>query len=303
MTDSVRCPHPNRRSREDLRNDFDQKAHRGKKWYVPGIFLPQLARLGLQLTGQIKRAEAEARDFEIVRRVQPVRGLPSAFEGKVLLQLSDFHVDNQPDLGERLAPITRDLKCDKVLLTGDFTDGFNELGKGIEPLLPVLNSLPAPAIAVLGNHDRFSLIPVLETLGIEVLYNSSTEWELEGQKLFFVGVDDAGFYKGDDLNSALLECPQDSAWILLSHDPRNYREAVSRGAGAMISGHTHGGQLCLPGGYPITGRCPIPRRMISGSWSHEGMPGYTHRGTGCGSYPLRLNCRPEITLHTLQSST
>jgi uncharacterized protein len=69
-----------------------------------------------------------------------------------------------------------------------------------------------------------------------------------------------------------------------------------------VSGHTHGGQICLPGPIPITLDSVLPRRMGAGPWKHGDMVGYTSVGVGTSVVPVRINCLPEITLHHLQRS-
>ena len=90
--------------------------------------------------------------------------------------------------------------------------------------------------------------------------------------------------------------------ILLSHTPEIYRQAAHAGFDIMLSGHTHGGQICLPGGIAVTLDSVLPRRLGSGAWRHGGMTGYTSKGAGCSIIPVRFNCPPEITLHHLKSS-
>ncbi|MBA1333200.1 metallophosphoesterase, partial [Candidatus Endoriftia persephone str. Guaymas] len=67
-------------------------------------------------------------------------------------------------------------------------------------------------------------------------------------------------------------------------------------------GHTHGGQICLPGGIPITLDAKCPRYMGSGPWDYNGMRGYTSVGTGSSIVNVRLNCPPEVTLHRLRAA-
>jgi hypothetical protein len=67
----------------------------------------------------------------------------------------------------------------------------------------------------------------------------------------------------------------------------------------MLCGHTHGGQICLPGGYPLTWDARCPRRLAAGAWSYGGMAGYTSVGAGSSVVNARLNCLPEITIHRL----
>jgi predicted MPP superfamily phosphohydrolase len=68
----------------------------------------------------------------------------------------------------------------------------------------------------------------------------------------------------------------------------------------MLSGHTHGGQICLPGAIPLTLDAKLPRRFGAGAWRYHGMTGYTSVGVGCSILPARLNCLPEIALHRLE---
>jgi predicted MPP superfamily phosphohydrolase len=88
--------------------------------------------------------------------------------------------------------------------------------------------------------------------------------------------------------------------ILLSHTPEIYRQAAHAGFKLLLSGHTHGGQICLPGAIPLTLDSVLPRRMGAGAWKYHDMVGYTSVGVGSCIVPVRLNCPPEITLHCLR---
>jgi predicted MPP superfamily phosphohydrolase len=70
----------------------------------------------------------------------------------------------------------------------------------------------------------------------------------------------------------------------------------------MLSGHTHGGQICLPGGFVLIRNAPVPRHMLAGAWRHAGLQGYTSRGTGSCGVAARFFCPPEITLHVLRAA-
>src|SRR5262249_3099762 len=89
---------------------------------------------------------------------------------------------------------------------------------------------------------------------------------------------------------------------LLSHTPEIYRQAAHAGFDLLLSGHTHGGQICLPGGIPITLDSVLPRYMGSGAWTYHRMPGYTSVGAGSSVVAVRINFLPELTLHHLQCS-
>ena len=92
------------------------------------------------------------------------------------------------------------------------------------------------------------------------------------------------------------------ALVLLAHQPKAIHEAAAHGVGLQLSGHTHGGQICLPGSIPITLDSDLPRYMGSGPWKYHNMAGYTSVGVGSCVVAVRLNCLPEITLHHLQSA-
>ena len=91
--------------------------------------------------------------------------------------------------------------------------------------------------------------------------------------------------------------------ILISHTPEVYRQAAHADFNLLLSGHTHGGQICLPGGIPITLDSILPRSMGSGAWKYHDMIGYTSVGAGSSIVPVRFNCPPEITLHHLHPSS
>jgi predicted MPP superfamily phosphohydrolase len=95
--------------------------------------------------------------------------------------------------------------------------------------------------------------------------------------------------------------PSNEFSILLSHTPEIYQQAAHADFSLLLSGHTHGGQICLPGRIPITLDSVLPRYMGSGFWTNRDTNGYTSVGVGCSIVPVRFNCPPEITLHFLQS--
>jgi predicted MPP superfamily phosphohydrolase len=107
-------------------------------------------------------------------------------------------------------------------------------------------------------------------------------------------------YRVDNIEKAAAGIPHDEFSILISHTPEIYRQAAHAGFNLMLSGHTHGGQICLPGGIPVTLEAVLPRHMGSGPWKYHEMIGYTSVGAGSSVVPVRFNCPPEITLHHLQ---
>src|SRR2546430_848369 len=108
------------------------------------------------------------------------------------------------------------------------------------------------------------------------------------------------FLQVDNIEKAALSIPRGEFSILLSHTPEVYRQAAHANFDLMLSGHTHGGQICLPGSIPIKLEAVLPRRMGAGAWRYPNMTGYTSVGAGTSVLPVRLNCSPENTLHCLR---
>jgi uncharacterized protein len=162
--------------------------------------------------------------------------------------------------------------------------------------------LRQPVYGVLGNHDTIRLVPGLEEIGIRMLLNECEIVRRDGQSIYLAGIDDAHYYRVDNIEKAASNISQDGFSILLSHTPEIYRQAAHAGFDFLLSGHTHGGQICLPGSIPITLDSILPRHMGSGAWKYQNMIGYTSVGAGSSIVTVRINCLPEITLHHLHAN-
>ena len=224
--------------------------------------------------------------------------------GYTLLQISDLHTDMNADVIERIRSLVHSLHYNACVMTGDFrgkTYGpFEATLKGMERLL---NALKERVYGVLGNHDSIVMVPGLEKIGIRMLLNENEIIERGHQRIYLAGIDDAHFYQADNIEKAAAGILHDEFAILLSHTPKIYRHAAHAGFDVLISGHTHGGQICLPGGIPITLDFNLPRRLGAGRWTYHEMIGYTSRGAGSSVVPVRFNCPPEITLHHFQAAS
>jgi predicted MPP superfamily phosphohydrolase len=154
--------------------------------------------------------------------------------------------------------------------------------------------------AVLGNHDSIRMVPELEDMGIKMLINESIVIEREGAAIFVAGIDDAHYYRVDNIEKAAQGIPDEAVSVLMSHTPEIYLQAAHAGFDVFLCGHTHGGQICLPGGIPLTLDSRCPRYLGAGPWRHKQMLGYTSVGAGASIVEVRLNCPPEITLHVLR---
>ncbi|MBO0757971.1 MAG: metallophosphoesterase, partial [Bradyrhizobiaceae bacterium] len=160
--------------------------------------------------------------------------------------------------------------------------------------------IKGPMYGVLGNHDTVRMVPDMEEMGIRVLLNETAALARGNARIYLAGIDDAHYYHVDNIEKVASQFPQGAFAILLSHTPEVYRQAAHAGFDVLLAGHTHGGQICLPGAIPITLRSVLPRHMGSGAWTYHAMEGYTSVGVGTSIVPVRLNCPPEITLHHLR---
>ena len=201
----------------------------------------------------------------------------------------------------RLIEIVNDLHYDICVLTGDFRGKtFGPFDATLEGVARVRSHLTGPVFGVLGDHDTIRMVPGLEQMGIRVLLNESEAILRGNERIHLVGIDDAHFYRVDNIGKAVAGIAAGAFSILLSHTPEIYRQAAHAGFRLLLSGHIHGGQICLPGSIPITLDSSLPRRFGSGAWKYHDMIGYTSVGAGSSIVPVRINSRPEITLHRLQ---
>jgi uncharacterized protein len=185
---------------------------------------------------------------------------------------------------------------DLVIVGGDLVDGY--AGDDLEPLLQELGRLHAPlgTFAMWGNHDyiRFGdpseFGRRLEGIGITVLENRGM---LVRDDLFLAGLDDVG-EGAPDMAATLSGRPEGAACLLVAHNPEALTD-VPPDVDLTLCGHTHGGQVNVPGIGPLVKASHYTQRLMRG-WSQQRALGYVSRGLGVSLLPLRLNCPPELTV-------
>ncbi len=225
-------------------------------------------------------------------------GLPGLETGVRVVFLCDLHYGPFIRRGSIEAWVDAALaeRPDLLIVGGDLVDG--RAGEDVEPLVRELGRLRAPlgTFATWGNHDyiRFGdpsgFGQRLEEVGITVLENRGT---LVRDDLFLAGLDDVG--EGDpDLTATLAGCPAGAACLLVAHNPEALT-SVPPEVGLTLSGHTHGGQINVPGIGPLVKASHYTQRLLRG-WSRQPALGYVSRGLGVSLLPLRLNCPPELTV-------
>jgi predicted MPP superfamily phosphohydrolase len=135
-------------------------------------------------------------------------------------------------------------------------------------------------------------------MGATVLVNRSHTIARGTDRLRFVGIDDRR-YRRTASGRAALAGPHDGFSIALIHSPRYAVDAGQAGIALYLCGHTHAGQVCLPGAIAIWRPRGCATRM-AGTWRVNGMQGFTSAGAGASMLPVRFNCPGEIARITLR---
>ena len=292
------------RQRLGIENDYESRVfgHGINLFHIENWYsIHWVIRHALKLTGLYWRGCRNAENIQVRHHDVRVPEVPAAFDGFTLLHLSDMHVDVSQGAMRRLIEILPGLRYDVCVLTGDFRGKtFGPFDATLEGLARVRMHLKDPVYGVLGNHDTVCIVPGMEEMGIRMLLNEAETIVRGNQRIHLAGIDDAHYYRVDNIEKVASQFSHTEFSILLSHTPEIYRQAAHADFNLLLSGHTHGGQICLPGSIPITLDSILPKHMGSGSWKYHDMVGYTSVGAGTVIVPVRLNCLPEITLHYLR---
>ena len=270
-----------------------------ENWYS----IHSVIRNSLKLTGLYRRGCRNAQRIQVRHNLIERTDIPALFNGFTILHISDLHVDMNEGAMRHLMELLDDVSYDLCILTGDYRGKtFGPFDGALEGMARILPHLKGPVFGVLGNHDTIRMVPGLEEMGIRMLLNECDTIVRDHQRIYLAGIDDAHYYRVDNIEKAASTIPHGDFSILLSHTPEIYRQAAHAGFSLLLGGHTHGGQICLPGSIPLTLDSTLPRYLGSGAWKYHDMSGYTSVGAGSCVVAVRLNCPPEITLHHLQSA-
>ncbi len=253
--------------------------------------------------------------LEVRRYDLPVRGLPTAFDGYRVAHLSDTHFGvfiKEPYLNYVISRVN-ELEPDLCALTGDYV---HRTANAIPDGIGLLGGLRARhgSVATLGNHDHWEGAEACREhfarIGVRMLDNDRCfltdeglrpELPAHGEAIALAGLDDE--WEGmPNLARALRDIPPEMPRIVLAHNPDSaFRVRKSQRVDAMLSGHTHGGQVVVPGyGPPLL---PVDHRAFAGGWCEgPGFPVIVSRGAGMAMLPIRFNCPPEVGLITLRKA-
>ncbi|HWS88921.1 MAG TPA: metallophosphoesterase [Pyrinomonadaceae bacterium] len=246
----------------------------------------------------------EAWAYEVTETVIRIKDLPERFEGFRVAQVSDVHHSRLVSLDEvrRVVALANEARADMVALTGDYT---TDLPKYVEPCAEALGELKAPegVWAVLGNHDHRTdgalTREALRRRGIEVLTNENTGLRRGADVLQLAGVDDWGWGRAD-FPRAMRGVDTSRPSLLLSHEPMALDVPETRGVSLILSGHTHGGQICLPLVGAPAAYVWKHLKYLRGRYESAGTQLYVSRGTGVIGVPVRIGARPEVAVIRLE---
>lgn len=262
--------------------------------------------------------------FAVRRYTLALPGLPRELEGLRLAQVTDTHLGPRiPESHiEEAVRLALSLRPDLILLTGDYVHNGS---RQIEPVARVLGPLaadratPIGAVGVLGNHDHYVNAPAvaaaMRSIGVRMIDNDRVYIDAATRRLTdsppatgvcLAGVGDL-YMDRIDLDRALRDAPRGMPRILLSHNPDvaempelRRRDDPGRGrVDAMLSGHTHGGQVRLP----LIGAPIVPsrfgQRYVHGLVQGPVCPVVVSAGVGLSLLPVRFGVAPEIVEVTL----
>ena len=231
-----------------------------------------------------------------------IPGLAPALAGMRIAQISDIHLSQHTSPQRLLDAVNavNHLAPDLLLITGDFVGGSASYWPGV---IDPLRKLDAPTFAIFGNHDYYTdpaeVYGYLAETPVTLLRNQGVS---VADGLWLAGVDDVWVGR-PDLKATLRDAPAGATTLLMAHEPDYFDQVIAADAPVAVqfSGHSHGGQVRLPGiGAPMLPylgeKYPMGLRRVGQRQV------YTNRGLGVWPLPYRFNCRPEITLFVLEAA-
>jgi predicted MPP superfamily phosphohydrolase len=242
----------------------------------------------------------ERRQFGVTRETLRVSGLSPALGGLRVGFLTDLH-RSETLSHEMASDAVRMLMAeapDIIMLGGDYVTfgrggGRRFVGAAADALAPL--SAPHGIFAVLGNHDDERDMPeALSAKGFTVLRDARTQIHVRGEPLDIAGID---YWTRKVVTIERVIRGASTNLVLLAHTPSRLIEAAALAIPLVLSGHTHGGQIVLPGLGAVAAR-EFP--VVAGSARRESTAIFVSRGVGTVYIPVRLNCPPEVAVLTLE---
>lgn len=294
------------RLRREMERHDSSRRRRGPRGQAQWRILEamaQLFRLALLVSFQYRRGVRNAYDLQVRRETLELPTLPEAFESLRILHMTDLHLDGMDGLAEILQQRIEQVgPVDLALLTGDYKmSEHGPSGPALEAMRDVVSAIDSRegTFAVLGNHDSVEMVDPLREMGVQVLVNGSHVLPRGEQQIRIVGTDDVHYYYTPAALRALDDAGEGFT-IAMVHSPELAPEAARCGVDLYLCGHTHGGQVCLPGGRAVLTHLTRCRKLYRGLWRLEAMLGRTGTGVGTSSAPIRFQCPPELAVLTLR---
>ncbi len=236
--------------------------------------------------------------------IMPVPRKHAHLDGLTIAFVTDIHIGPHFS-AEKLRPVTdylRKVRPDILIFGGDYiSESPRYIDHTVSPIEDMVATTRYGAWGILGNHDVSNtparIETTLERAGVTMLVNAAAEVKTEQGSLWLAGLDDA-LLGAPDPKATFAGIPADAAVIALWHEPDQAEMVAPFDPIFMLSGHTHGGQVRLPGLEGI-GTPRLGRRFVLGRFDVQGMPLYVSPGIGMYRPPVRFNCPPEVTVITL----
>ena len=261
--------------------------------------------------------------YRLVRRTIALPGAPNGAQGVTLLHISDLHLRRDEKKKLKFLESLAAHPVDFVFATGDLIEDDG----GQEDCIAVLRRLRGRygTFAVLGSHDynkhrlrdvlrhmliagdrsavlknsSARLVDGLRAAGVRVLINENMLVEANGDRFRIVGLDDP-YLKRHNIKAAVDGTGAGEFKIMLVHTPEVVDEAAEAGMDLVLAGHTHGGQVRLPGIGALVTHCALPARHAAGVFTRGRTTFHINHGIGVGKFTgIRFCCRPEATLLTI----
>ncbi len=253
------------------------------------------------------RTKFDPNSISIVSLRMNITGLDPVFNGYRIVQISDIHMGHwiTTDRLNGIVDLVNEQKPEIVAITGDFVSySIKQIEKDLIAGLRNLNPSEAK-MAILGNHDHWmgadNVRRILQAGEVIDLSNDVYSVNRDGASFHIAGIDDV-MANEHHLDVVLEKLPYDGPAILLAHEPDFAEVSAKTGRFALqLSGHSHGGQIVLPGIGPLI-RGPYFFKYPNGLYQIGDMVQYTNRGIGTHVLRLRLNCPPEITVIELYNT-
>jgi len=238
-----------------------------------------------------------------------LKKLPENFEGLRIIHISDLHSKKFGRKEKKILEIISQQKADFIFITGDINEARHKKVDSCIDFWQELVRLNLDSVyAVLGNHihEDQKIEPVifrdiLRKSGIKVLDNENVKLERKEQYIWLLGVNDP-HTNHHNLSQTYQGVNNFSIRILLSHSSEIIDDFRAGDADLILTGHTHGGQVKIPGIRVFWSPTKYHGKYARGLFKVKGAYMYVNRGIGTKKLPIRFNSRPEITLFTLKKA-